>query len=132
MDLEFEREKENCTFSPKINVHRSKSPKYKEVKNEKKTIERLQKARWETKLKSQLYKKGCTSNEKIKKGLQKEIMQEEKREFEKIRIRKKSLDRLSEGIFFNEIINCIFFLDGVDFSSFLQTKISEKSVPSKA
>ena len=132
LDLEFEREKENCTFSPKINVHRSKSPKYKEVKNEKKTIERLQKARWETKLKSQLYKKGCTSNEKIKKGLQKEIMQEEKREFEKIRIRKKSLDRLSEGIFFNEIINCIFFLDGVDFSSFLQTKISEKSVPSKA
>ena len=118
LDLEFEKEKENCTFSPKINVHQSKSPKYKEVKNEKKTIERLQKARWETKLKRELYKKGCTSNEKIKKGLHQEIMQEEKREFEKIRIRKKSLDRLSEGIFSLDYKFHFFFRWGGFFQFF--------------
>lgn len=126
LDLAFEKEKENCTFSPKINAHRSKSPRYQEVKNEKKTIERLQKARWETKLKSQLEKKGCTSNEKIKKGLHQEIMQQEKREFEKIRIRKKSLDKLSEGIFSEglQIYSCFFRWGG--FFKFFANKNKRK------
>ena len=101
LDLDFEKERENCTFSPKINVSRSISPAFKEafkeVKNEKKTVERMQKARWEKKLKDQLFQKGFTSNEKLKKGLQKEIVKEERKEFEKIRFRKKSLDKLSEG-----------------------------------
>lgn len=110
-DIEFEKEKENCIFYPQlISSFVRKSSLVlvgeRKVRDAEKNIERMKKGRWEKKIKNELLLRGFTNNQRLNKSLRDEVIQ---KEFEILRQRSNTLDKLTLGLFsFGFLILFIF------------------------